>query len=103
MGLHGGAQPSGLPVALHDLLYSANRIRFAPLRLEQMHLVWVCREMCPEHQAEGLRKQNGAILAPLSLATDNRSYPWGRPSGKQPHHKGITLADWRAPPPTISG
>lgn len=36
-----------------------------------MHLVWVCREMCPEHQAEGLRKQNGAILAPLALADED--------------------------------
>lgn len=60
MGMHGGAQPGGQAVALHDLLYPADHIRSAALRFEQMHLLRVGREVCPEDRAESLRKQETA-------------------------------------------
>ena len=69
--MHGGAQPGSLAVALHDLLYPADRVRSAPLRLEQMHLLRVGRKVCPEDQAEGLWKQNVAVLAPFALVDED--------------------------------
>lgn len=47
------AQSGGLTVVLDDLLHPANRVRSAPLRLEQIHLFWMGREVSPEHHVSG--------------------------------------------------
>ena len=71
MRMYSSAQPGGLSVALHHLLYPADRIRSTPLRLKQVNLLRVGREVCPENQAENLWKQDVAVLALLTLVKEN--------------------------------